>query len=638
MPRVANAERLGREVIAAALQPAPPVNYLAWAERNVVFEDGPFLGPYNRQLFPFFDEILRALSPEDPCRFVTLVASAQVGKTTLANIFCLASITIGRGSFLYVHPTIENAARWSKMKLSPLMRSTAIVGELFPQRANDSQASVLYKERRDGLSRLLITGANSPASLSQVTIDHQVQDDVSKYETNPAGDPEAQADSRSRAIADAKIFKISTPLIIPGCRITRNFRDGSQEHPYVPCPHCGSMQVLEWENMLATLDPAHPERAGFSCVACGGLAEERHRPQMLKGFEWRAHNPAARREHRSFWIWSAYSPLQTFEQIAREWLKARGDPASEKTFWNDTLGRAYETRGDGRPWQELAGRAAKSDYARGQVPKGALLLMLGVDCQLDRVEWQLVGFGREHRRYVIDYGTIGKHISEPDCQRNLDLLLARRWANSYGHKIGISLAAIDAGYSTDDVLAYARRYPPHKLIAVRGAQGDTAPRIAKVQRERDEKRGTVLKYSNRFFNVGVNTLKMSLYRDLLKDDPAAPGFVSFPNNCEDRYFQELVAETRVSHKRFGQIIWRWEKPEKQACEMLDTMIYASAAAVKHGVHWISDEGWNRLEAKFEAVVDPAPRQRPKRTMADFARLGSDPESLDERYRGYFNEL
>ena len=61
---------------------------------------------------------------------------------------------------------------------------------------------------------------------------------------------------------------------------------------------------------------------------------------------------------------------------------------------------------------------------------------------------------------------------------------------------------------------YARRYPSHKLIAVRGAHGDAAPRIAKVQRERDEKRGTVLKYSNRFYNVGVSTLKMSLYRDL----------------------------------------------------------------------------------------------------------------------------
>ncbi len=85
---------------------------------------------------------------------------------------------------------------------------------------------MLYKERRDGLARLLITGANSPGVAVPGDDRQQVQDDVSKYEINTMGDPELMAESRSRAIADAKIFKISTPLIEPGCRITRNFLDG----------------------------------------------------------------------------------------------------------------------------------------------------------------------------------------------------------------------------------------------------------------------------------------------------------------------------------------------------------------------------------------------------------------------------
>ena len=67
------------------------------------------------------------------------------------------------------------------------------------------------------------------------------------------------------------------------------------------------------------------------------------------------------------------------------------------------------------------------------------------------------------------------------------------------------------------------------MIAIRGVAGDFTPRIAKVQRERNEKRGTLLKYRNNFFNVGVNTLKTSLYLDLAKDDPTARGFIAFPN-------------------------------------------------------------------------------------------------------------
>jgi phage terminase large subunit GpA-like protein len=365
--------------------------------------------------------------------------------------------------------------------------------------------------------------------------------------------------------------------------------------------------------MSAGLDAAHPEDAHFTCVECGCVIEERHRPQMLTGFEWRAHNPAAKATHWSFWIWSAYSFLQSWEQIAREWLKARGDPAGEKTFFNGVLGKPYETRGDGRPWEELRDRAAKSHYSRSTVPKGALVLTLGIDCQLDRIEWVLLGHSRECRRYVVDYGTIGKHIAEPDCQRNLDLLLERKWPNCRGRPMGISLAAIDANYSTDDVLAYARRYAPSKLIAVRGAQGDGAPRIAKVRRERNEKRGTLLQRSNKFFNIGVSVFKLALYRDLAKDDPAAPGYVSFPTGLEDRFFQELVSETRIAVKRMGQIIWRWEKPDRQANEILDATIYASAAAIKHGVNWISDHGWKKLEAEWESP-DPslAPGEKPKR--------------------------
>jgi phage terminase large subunit GpA-like protein len=612
MMLIANAQRLGLETVAAALEPPPPVDLLAWAERNIVFDDGPFPGPYSRQLFPFFDEVLKALGPDDPARFVTLCGSAQVGKTALGLIFALGSMTVSRGSFLYVHPTSDNALRWSKMKLSPMMKSTAVVREQFPQRSRDSLASILYKERVDGLARLLVTGANSPASLSQVTIDAQVQDDLSKYEPNNMGDPEAMADSRSRAIADAKIFKISTPLVTPGCRITGNFLAGSQEQPFVPCPHCSTMQVLEWENMLANLDPDDPDDAHFTCGACGAVISEFHRPQMLAGFEWRAANPAAAKEHRSFWIWSAYSYLQSWPQIAREWLRAKGDPSGEKTFSNDVIGKAYEARSDGRPWEELRDRALKSHYSRGEVPKGCLLLFLGLDVQLDRCEWVLIGCGQRYQRFIIDIRTIGKHISEPDAQRHLDQLLDRTWINCVGRPMSITMAAIDANFATDDVLQFARRHPTSKLIAVRGVHGDAAPRISRIQRERNEKLGTLVKYSRRFFNVGVNVFKLALYKDLAKDDATLPGFISFPRDLPDRFYQELTSETRVAHKRMGQIVWKWEKPDRQANECLDCTIYASAAAIKHGVNWISDTGWRNLEADLETPMPPSgplPMQR-----------------------------
>jgi phage terminase large subunit GpA-like protein len=260
----------------------------------------------------------------------------------------------------------------------------------------------------------------------------------------------------------------------------------------------------------------------------------------------------------------------------------------------------------------LRDRAAKSNYTRGTVPKGALLLFLGIDCQIDRVEWVLLGCGEHYRRYIIDIGTIGKHVSEPDAQRFIDQLLARKWPNGFGRELPISLSAIDANYWTDDVIAFVRKYSSAKLIAVRGRPGDATPRIARVQRERDEKRGTLLQFSRRFFNLGVDVFKFSLYRDLAKDDPEAPGYVSFPRDLPDRFFQELTAESRVAHKRMGQIVWRWEKPERQANEILDCTVYASAAALKYGVNWISDLSWRRLYEDFEIGAPSGGPDKPRK--------------------------
>ena len=50
MTMLANPERLAHEAIAAAFRPAPPIDYLEWAEQHVVFDE-PFPGPYNRHCF-----------------------------------------------------------------------------------------------------------------------------------------------------------------------------------------------------------------------------------------------------------------------------------------------------------------------------------------------------------------------------------------------------------------------------------------------------------------------------------------------------------------------------------------------------------------------------------------------------------
>ncbi|CAD7036483.1 terminase [Pseudorhizobium halotolerans] len=604
----ANADRIGREVLAEILTPPPEVDYLAWAEKNIVFSEreSPFPGRYNRDLFPYFDEILRALSPADPCRIVTIMKSAQLGGTVVANIFTLGSIEMDPGDILYVHPTESNAQRWSKMKLAPMLRNTSSLTRLFPMKNRDGLDSVLYKERVDGRGAIQISGANSAASLSQVSMKRQVQDDLSKWENNSGGDPETQADSRSRAHEFAKILKISTPLVMPGCRITKNFEDGSQEHLYVPCPHCGHLQTLEWENMLANLNEDRPEDAHFTCIDCGCTIEEHHRAEIVRRGEWRALNPKARRHHRSFYLWSVVSALQSWERIAREWLGAKGDPASEQTFLNDTVGRAYVTAGEAPPWETLRDRGANSDYPKGRIPTGGLILTIGIDCQADRVEWQVVAFGREFRRWTVDCGVIPGHISDATCRDRLDAMLEQTWTNSYGRRIGLDKAAIDGNAYTEEVWDWARRHPASKLVMVRGSNTEGAPLTARVKKERNAKTGKLLKYSRRFFNFNASILKMALYRNVAKQDPLDRGYVGFPTGLDDEYYRQLTAERRVPKKRKdGFTEYKWEKDPTQANEMLDTMNQAEVAAILYGIRGLPDKIWDRLEQERETFPPEA---------------------------------
>jgi phage terminase large subunit GpA-like protein len=607
MTYLANPAHILAMAMAEVIEPPPPIDFEKWAVDNITFSkrESSIPGTYNPDLFPFFSEILKALGPDDPCRTVTLKKSAQIGGTVLANVFTLGTQGMDPCDFMYIHPTDDNAVRWSKLKLKPMLRSTPSISKLFPERSRDGGDSILFKERADGRGSILISGANSPASLSQVSMSKQVQDDLSKWSPNEAGDPEQQADSRSRAHEFAKLFKISTPLVMPGCKISRNYEGGSQEEYHVPCPHCDHMHALEWGNMLANLDEDHPELAHFTCPECEVEINEHHRRDMVRGGKWVAKNPQALRQHRSFYLWSAYAPLQSWARIAEEWLKAKGDPASERVFLNDTVGLAYEEKGEAPPWEELKKRSNESELPRGRPPMWGVVLTLGIDCQKDRVEWQLIAWGRENRRHVVDVGVITGHISEDATRTGLNNLLAQNWKHAAGRVLQIDLAAIDGNAWTEDVWDWVKKHPASKVIMVRGVGSEAAPLLARVKRERDRK-GKLIAYSRRFYNFATSVLKMALYRNVSKIDPMERGFVGFARGLEDEYFRQLTAEHRKAVKRRdGFIDYKWVKDDNQANEALDTMLQAEAAAIRLNLRILPDREWDRLEKERATPLEDA---------------------------------
>lgn len=609
----ADADEIVAGIIADALLPPPPVDLCAWIEDNIVFDHNePIPGPYRLDNAPFFRRILEVLSPEHAGREVTLKKSAQLGGTILGDGFLLGWLDLVPTTLMCVHPSLPQGKLWVNNKIKPHVRKSESLKSLLSfDNPKDAKATELLFERLDARGGVIVTGANSAASLSQHTVKAQLQDDLSKWEMNSGGDPEDQADSRSQAYEDAKIFKVGTPLIDGSCRIDRNFKLGTQEHYHVPCPHCGHMQPLDWQNMQANLDRAgDASGAFFTCTSGNGcVIEERDRSWCIdpvNGAQWVAHNPSAKR--LSFYIWSAYAMLMSWGRIAERYFAAKGDPAKEQTFLNDVAGHTYKLAGEAPEWEEVQKRGDASDFMRQRIGAGYYFVYAGSDVQADRVEIGVWAFGPNLRRQPVDHIVVPGNIADAATRAALDKVMAEQtWPDAYGNARSIEHLFIDVGYERVQVLDWVKRYPATRITPIVGAQEDNAPTIGTQETRRPTRKGKRVKADRVVFRVGGSLLKGFLYSDLRKHDPLERGFVALGQGFDAAWYEQMCSERRQPTKnRRGFTVYRWVLMPGKRNEVLDCAVYAHAAAELLGWKRLTDAQWEAIAAERDQA--PTPKQ------------------------------
>lgn len=600
----------------AAINPPPPPDYLNWAENNIEFGDeSPFKGPYNPDLFPFFTPILRALQPDDPTSTVSLLKSAQLGGTVLGSIFMGASMDLDPCPMMNTHPTVDNATRYKKNKWTPFVKGSDALKSVMALGANrDGGDSATQQNRRDERGFIMWNGANSAASLSQHSIKKQVQDDLSKWcADNDEGDPEQQAETRSLAYSGkgAKIFKTSTPTLKGECRITKRFMEGTQEYWEIPCPHCGEYQALMPQDFIDNINREHPEQTHFECKDCGCDIHQRHRSEFNKKGRFVPRNILAR--NRSFFLWSAYSPLVDWAYVAHRYLQAEGEAEAERAVYNDVFGMAYAIKSETPAWDELKARGDEGHYHAGTIPVGGLLLTAGVDCQIDRVEIQIVAWGSKRRRWVVDYHVEWGNIEDEETQRKLAAYLSRTWPDMFGNRRRLDMMAVDSGNWMTAVYEFVLKQSDKRCIAVKGNPLNGSPPISAANFNLPDGQGNKLKTRRNLWMVGVSNLKHTFYQNVKGTDEERRGYVGLPQGLPDNYYVMLTNESKVldKNKKTGVTKWIWKKLGDN--EAIDNMNYAEAAARRLGWDRKSDEFWDHLSAllerppedKQEDLFDPA---------------------------------
>jgi phage terminase large subunit GpA-like protein len=608
-----------RAVLAAAARvmlPAPPPDITGWCEANIVFDDrSPMPGPFRIARFPFLREVHDVLSPEHPAREVTMRASAQIGKTvSIIQPALGAWHEYAALDSLVVHPTQSAAKEWVMNKWLPMRRATPALRAIFGDGRGDNTDALFNQETlaRDG--SLKVASAGSPADLTGTTRRLVIGDDISKWEMSDKGDPEALMVSRAEAFEDAKILRVSTPLVRGTCRITRAFERSDQRFYHVPCPHCGNFAPLTWENFRANIDPDNLHAAHFTCEACGVVINHGDKEAMVAKGRWVAHNPKG--DHPGFHLWRAYAPQRdwasiaisfaqvmgwnalTVSQMTEEALAKQVEAETEQVFWNDVLGLPYEQASKGPDWEALRNRtelAADADtMPAGILPSTGFILTAGADCQADRIEVQIVAHLRNLQRRVIQYVVIPHYIGDQEGREALDALLKATWRTVRGLRFSLDMLAIDGSAFTEDVKAFVKRHPSNRVVLVKGAVSANGPILTPMKRRNAA--GVAIGVDRRGFMVNVSQLKADFYNWLTKDDPQERGFVAFPRALGDEYYRQITAEVRVlSRAQSGVVTSAWKLVEAgRRNEALDTMNYAEAAARRRGWTSLTDGQWDAL--------------------------------------------
>jgi phage terminase large subunit GpA-like protein len=527
------------------------------------------------------------------------MAGAQLGKTEgILNVIGQIMDQVP-GPTMVVMPTEETSRDWSRDRLTPMINSTPELAKLFGTSAKNPNNSTGRKAFPGGYIK--IAYATSAAGLRSRPARFILMDEIDGYEqdVDGEGDPCALAEARARTFASSKkIIKCSTPTEASTSRIEPAFNRGTMEYYHVPCPHCGTMQRLEWERIK--WDSGDTQTAYYECIDCGAPAHESDKIRMLDKGDWVQTNPEPEPGVVSFHISSLYSPWYTWAEAATAFVAAVKSRSKSllRVFVNTILGETWRDKGETPDWEKLYLR--RDSYQRGTVPEGGRVLTMGVDVQRDRLEAEIVAWGEGLRSWSVDYVTMPGDPSQPEVWEQLDELIHAEYTHESGGRMKISRTAIDSGFETQHVYRFCRRHSASRVMAVKGSQRLTTPLGRPSQVDLDTG-GHRIEGGATLWNVGVDVLKDELYSWLIQplpgDDEEDPrGWCRWPSYGQE-YFKGLASEERQI--RGNKLLWVKVFDRN---EPLDCRVYARAASIAIGCDRWAATRWDR---ELQDILDSA---------------------------------
>ena len=602
-----------------------------WADKYfyLVAESSNLEGRW--ETLPYQRAIMNAIGG-DEIRVVSWQKPARVGYTKIIVIAIGYNAEHKRRSQVVYQPTDTDARDFVKDEIDPAIRDVPVLRQvLLSDPEKKSQYNTRTKKNFIG-SSLDIKGGKSARNFRRMTKDNVYYDELDGFDEDVEGEgePTSLGDMRVSGSAFPKSVRGSTPGELGKSLIYSSMDDADLVfRRYLPCSDCGEFDYLKWSN-IKYIDN-DPSTTQLLCEQCGSLVGySKYRDMDAKG-EWRTEhghyidgddnffNVDGERidppYHIGFILWAAYSYFTTWPDLVAEWLAAikadkKGNPNKLKTFVNTRLGEAWEVKGSSVNADIFLNRL--ENYGP-EVPEKVLCITAGVDIQEDRIEVEVLGWGKDYENWSIDYNIIpGDTSVSPELKdsvwQKLNDFLLTVYTHESGVRLRIAATCIDSGFNTTTVYKFCKPRTKRGVYPIKGVAGQGRPIVGRATKANKEKVNV--------YPIGVDTAKEILYAHLKVIKPG-PSYCHFPANYDAEYFEQLTSEKCVKKKVNGRSVRVWVlKVAGRRNEPLDCRNYARAA------YDIFNPNMDRLAERFKARIayeqsnpdNPQPKAGTRRRM------------------------
>ena len=576
-----------------ALQIPAPMLPSAWIEANIELTRGQSSRVGMVKLDGFQREIVD--SAVDPTvDQISVLKSQQVGYSKLLSWLTAYFLAWEGTSVIIAEPDEDDAQGFYKDNIDPLFKSVAALKAVIRDVSRGDQLDTWDERRLSNGGRLLMRGAASDDAFRRVSSRINCADEVDADNWRSGGSG-SQGDKfellrgRGTDFWDSKLIVGGTPLETQTSLAWREYQASDQRKYFVPCPHCGLSQVLEFGGKDVPYGLKFEHEKGvithvwYQCKGESGCKiTEDHKAAMVAAGEWIPTATPRRPGHRGYHIWAAYSaaPKASWTHICQAWMDAQEDKSTKlQPFFNVWLGQPFDALEVKKI--EADGLFARREPYPTEVPDQVVVLTCGVDVQTGsqnqdvgsraRLECSVWGWGAGEESWLIGHWILDEHdVMSPDCQRQLDELLQRPFKKADGTELIIQATAIDmGGHYTPEVKDFCRARVKRNVWTIKGDNKRIGTRSGSIwPRKASRKDG------NSWYQIDTGLAKDVIGRRLLIENPG-PNYVHFPMSADAAYFEGFAAEERIKVKNG----YHWKPKNKKANsgEAWDGFVYALAA-------------------------------------------------------------